>query len=140
MLISKRANWALPKPLVLAAGRCPCKPARGHRSWCVGLARVVRAERLPQLSQAVRYAVQSECFYVCDGVRMHRQEGVGEGVKNHLLAVIRDLNGHSLAEGRGIGEVRRSVVEIYGGRAGAVNDSEWSVINHLDRCRVCHEG
>jgi hypothetical protein len=30
-----------------------------------------------------------------------------------------------LAEGGGIGEIRRSIVEIYGGRAGPVNDSEW---------------
>jgi len=70
---------------------------------------------------------------------MHGHEGVGECVDNHLLTVIRHLNGHTLAEGGGIGEVRWSIVEICGSRAGPVHDSEWPVIDHLERCRVRHK-
>lgn len=42
---------------------------------------------------------------------MHGHEGVVERVNNHLLAVIRHLNGRTLAEGGGVGEVRRSIIE-----------------------------
>src|SRR6266853_5699895 len=71
---------------------------------------------------------------------MHGHKGVGECIENHLLTVIRHLNGHTLAKGSGIGEIRRSIVEIYGGRAGPVNDSEWPKIDHLERCRIRYKG
>src|SRR5579884_3065938 len=71
---------------------------------------------------------------------MYGHKGVGECVENHLLTVIRLLNRRTLAKSSGIGEIRRSIVEIYGGRAGPVNDSEWPMIDHLERCRIRYKG
>ena len=92
------------------------------------------------MAQSIINSVQSECFHTRDGIGVYGHKRVGYGVQDDLLSIGRNLDRGSLAEGGRIAEVRRSAVQVNSGRAGAINDSERTVVYNLECRSIGHEG